>query len=1620
MPYQAGTAFVAVRPSTRGFHSQLRQELRAINPVLDVRVRPVLDRSDLRFPPIPDQTFRVRAAVDGDSLSRSLIQVAALGRAMAQLALPVAVVAAVPSVASLGAAAVATAGSLYLLPAAGAAAAVGIATFAVGLAHVADALGPTGTAAQVKKVNEALAALSPAARETVGVLRSLGPAWSDLRLDVQERLFDGVARQVQSLAGLYLPLLQDVLSRVAFSFNYAAQAVARFMANPSTVADFSTGLSSVENALENLSGAFLPLTKAFTDIFVVGASFLPGFATSLSGLASQFAAFISDARGTGELATMIRDGVTAIGQLGSVLGSTGSILNTVFQAGISSGADMLGTTQRLTGELDRFLSTGVGNAALVTLFKTINQVIDSLLPGLLAVGDAIALGVIALGPSLAPLADSFSLIAISVAPLITDLAVLTSVILPPLAGLLATIAPLMGPITAGLLAMLVVRRVVAGYAALSAALTAYAIAQGGSTAAAFIGTGAFAGLRAAVLSLNFALLANPFTLIVTALVGLAAALVFAYNHSETFRNIVNGAFTAVMGVVRTVVDFFAGPFKDGVVGAVTAVIDFFRNFPQNVSAILSTLGGAIASAAAAAWNWLLTTAQDTGVAVVAFVTGLPRQIAYALGFLVGTLGRLGIDAWAAFQVALVNAVTGTIVFFTELPGRLVAGLVGLGAALSNAATTGGTAFLTSIIIAFNAVVTFFAELPGRIVSTLVNLGAALSTSARDAGTGFVTAVVLAINGVFTFFQELPARILGFFAGAGAWLSQAGTDTLQGFIGGLVGGAIAVRDFFTGLVESFLQGFRDALGIASPSTVFAQFGADILTGLLNGLIAFGQMVLGWITSFGQMIVSGFTTAVGFLQGIWSNFWTGLQVVSDAVFSAIRAAIELVWFVIRGLFAAAQAALTGNWDAFWGTLRVVAATVFAVIRGGIDTAWAAVRSVFGGAIDFLTGLWSTWWTSLRDTALVIFTAIRNMIDVAWAAVRRGFQLAVDFLSLLWSNWWNGMRIIGETVFNGIRTAIDVVWSLITGAFRAAVDTVSTMWGAFWDGLASVASTVFNTIKGAIDTVINGIVGAFRFVVDQVGIIWNGIRELLAGPIRFMVNTVFNNGIVPAWNFVAGLLPGIDPIKGITLAFADGGIVPGAATPGRDTTVARVGGQEAIMRPEWTQAVGPGFIAQANAAARTGGVSGAREFMADPRYQGATERGLRSGRLVEGADHNGPGTLTQGFGGVRRHVAQAGHFLRRKFGVSSVGGIGSRPGPSDHPRGLALDFMTYGDTAKGDRLSKYVVDNAAHLAIKYIIWKQRINQGGGWKGMPDRGSITANHYDHPHVSFLDGPGGGKNFSNGGAGGLFGFLNPIPGMIRGFFETVTNPLVDAIPGGPPRWFDIPKNMARFSRDKVLDFLLGSAGPEEMGGGGGMAGVGAVQDQVRAVANRYGWGTGPQWAALARLVQKESSWNPNAQNPTSTAFGLFQFLNSTWGTVGATKTSNPGLQAEAGLRYIQGRYRNPAAALAFHNRNNYYDDGGVARGRGYMLKNVIEPERVLSNRQNIGFERLVEMATSSSGARLMAGLTEEQTSGGNRGGDVPLIGSLTVPAPSTSAAEVIDEVFTHARHARHQSRYRR
>lgn len=105
-----------------------------------------------------------------------------------------------------------------------------------------------------------------------------------------------------------------------------------------------------------------------------------------------------------------------------------------------------------------------------------------------------------------------------------------------------------------------------------------------------------------------------------------------------------------------------------------------------------------------------------------------------------------------------------------------------------------------------------------------------------------------------------------------------------------------------------------------------------------------------------------------------------------------------------------------------------------------------------------------------------------------------------------------------------------------------------------------------------------------------------------------------------------------------------------------------------------------------------------------------------------------------GLQPAAAASAHLLATLFGIKVIGGYrpSSEVANSDHPRRLAADFMT-SDQQVNRALGNFAIANRKLLRVKYVISLQHYNDGSGWSLMADRGSRTANHFDHCHVSFV-----------------------------------------------------------------------------------------------------------------------------------------------------------------------------------------------------------------------------------------------------------------------------------------------
>ncbi|MEV6609896.1 hypothetical protein [Kutzneria sp. NPDC051319] len=717
----------------------------------------------------------------GASVLRYGAMVAAVGQAIQVLG-------------GLGAAAGTASGALLLVPAAGLAAASAVVTLKLGLQGFADAV----TESDPTKLAAELAALAPAARSTVVAVRELQPAFTDLRLDVQQTLFRGLSTEVTALGRQYMPVLRSGLDGIAGSLNTSATGLAGFLASARTSGDVSTVFTNTAAAVRVLGGALVPIGTALRDVAAVGATFLPQLAQQATDLATRFGAFVDRARESGQLSTWISNALGVLGQLVALVRNLGGIVGSVFSALEQAGTTSLGVLVSLTGNLNTFLHSAAGNTALLQIFGGLSSAAAALGPLLDGLGRAVV-------TSVAPAISALG-------PQIRDALTLAANGFAPLGGILAAVAPLLGTAaqaTASILvpALSAVQPVVA---ALVPPLQSVAELLGSTLANAIagsLGPGLLALAKAAA-----PLIGQFGTVLVNAL---SIAAQWFGQLAIMGAGLVPVFGGALLSVLSSVLQAFSS--LSGAVGTVLlATLQALTPILPVITTAVGQLAAVIGTALAAATPTLIQVGQQLAAAAGVILSGLLPVVPPLADALLG----------------LVNAALGLLPPLLQLVSALLPGAVALVAALVPVVVQAAGVLAAIVQAATPLVVLLANELSpqiqafGLIVSDVFAAVAAVVAGALEVVKGVIHLALAVLTGDWSGAWRALGEIVHGVVGALAGVVNAGLDIVLNIIRGLANAVLSAasglpgtlvqsgRDLINGLVKGIEAGFqwvKDKLG-----------------------------------------------------------------------------------------------------------------------------------------------------------------------------------------------------------------------------------------------------------------------------------------------------------------------------------------------------------------------------------------------------------------------------------------------------------------------------------------------------------------------------------------------------------------------------------------------------------------------------------------------------------------------------------------------------------------------------------------------------------------------------------------------------------------------------------------
>lgn len=300
---------------------------------------------------------------------------------------------------------------------------------------------------------------------------------------------------------------------------------------------------------------------------------------------------------------------------------------------------------------------------------------------------------------------------------------------------------------------------------------------------------------------------------------------------------------------------------------------------------------------------------------------------------------------------------------------------------------------------------------------------------------------------------------------------------------------------------------------------------------------------------------------------------------------------------------------------------------------------------------------------------------------------------------------------------------------------------------------------------------------------------------------------------------------------------------------------------------------------------------------------------------------------------------------------------------------------------------LEGAQRAITDYIIWMGRANYGGGWEPYTGGGGyayptdVSGRHEDHVHWEALTGGATGTYNPEGGGGGFLGM--DVGALVDGFLERLPKPDYSMMGAYGGKLEKAAYSGVVDSLRSILMKLADAAGLASPGGSAAPPASGDLQDWAKSGLT-YGAAFEPSTAninAITTLAMKESGGDPRAQNPTSSAAGLMQIIETTWNAYKVAASDdifNPVHNVAASSRYQQDRY---GELVTF----SPYTRGGIATRPQVATVAENGPEFFMPLTDPDAARKFVDFLESTYNERLGRTSTADRrggvTSGGARGG---------------------------------------
>jgi phage-related minor tail protein/SLT domain-containing protein len=647
-------------------------------------------------------------------------------------------------------------------------------------------------------------------------------------------------------------------------------------------------------------------------------------------------------------------------------------------------------------------------------------------------------------------------------------------------------------------------------------------------------------------ALNLVMNANSVGVFIAAISAVVAGFILLWNTSSGFRNFFIGMWNAIKNATSSVVSAIITFFTVTIPTTFNNFIVFISQLPAKIGSFFMQLPSIIANLFTQAFTgivnwganviaWVAMAIPNIINSIGTFFNELPGKIGYALDFAIGSFVKFGADAitWITTNVPII--IENIVNFFLTLPGKLwsvfLSVLNYIGQWGSNTINWIGT----NVPKIVSSIINFFTSLPSRLWNIFLNA----INNIKQWGSNIMNWAKATIPGI-------AHSIAEFFRGLPGDLLKIGEDLIKGLWNGISNMAKWVRDKIKDFASGVVKGFKDALGIHSPSKVMRkEVGVYVSSGVAQGIKDGIPGVNKSITDVANNIIKNKGIVTDAIKGIANNTATNVQVAgtttirnsvltntneqnsTDTIDNSKKYGKELNENLGKGITDDQQKATipVQNLVDTIGTKMSDLAISFAKngqdsdtnLGTGITTNSAAATTPVNTLITNITTALKTFIQACighgQDTDMSLGTGITSNSTAVTGAVNNVISTVGNNLD----TFATGAIQYGENTDVSLGTGVTSNAGNVTGSINNLISSITNIFSTFVNSCVSIGTGIVNAIGHGIQSSENNLVGIVHELTQKV-------IDAFTGPDGFDIQSpskrLFEIGSYVIQGFINGL--------------------------------------------------------------------------------------------------------------------------------------------------------------------------------------------------------------------------------------------------------------------------------------------------------------------------------------------------------------------------------------------------------------------------------------------------------------------------------------------------------------------